>query len=121
MIIEKWLPIETKSPNVQEHWGKTCKRKKTQRYWVLYLFSLNKDSILTLPCTITFTRTGPRFLDKEENLPMSLKTVKDAIADQLIKGLAPGRADGDQRLTWIYKQEKGKPGVHIRIESNERI
>jgi len=118
MILEKWLPIPSITPNKQEHWGKACKRKKAQRYWILYFFSFHKEPIL-LPCTVTLTRTGPRFLDKEDNLPMSLKFIKDSIADKLIPGLAPGRADDDPRLEWIYKQEKGKTGLNIRIESNE--
>jgi hypothetical protein len=37
------------------------------------------------------------------------------IADQILPGLAAGRADGDKRMTWEYAQEKGKTCVRVEI------
>ncbi len=61
-------------------------------------------------------RISPRRLDFD-NLVGSLKWVRDALAESLISGLAPGRADEDQRIKWDYGQEKGKVREYaIRIE-----
>jgi hypothetical protein len=46
---------------------------------------------------------------------MSMKWIEDAVCDLLVPGLAPGRADGDKRITTQYKQEKGQ-NFGIRIE-----
>jgi hypothetical protein len=62
---------------------------------------------------------APRDLDKEDNLPMALKTVKDIVADMLVPGLAPGRADGNKDITWEFSQRKGSPktyGLEIQLE-----
>lgn len=116
-MIQMWLPIVTKSPNIVEHWGKNLKRKRAQKYWILYLFSLHKDSIPSFPCSVYLTRTGPKQLDFD-NMVMSLKTVRDAIAAQLTGDHVPGHADSDPRISWHYDQKKGKLGVNIRIEEN---
>lgn len=117
MTIDKWLPIETKSPNFKEHWGKIHKRRNDQRYWIKYLMELCRKDIPALPCKITLIRTGPRHLDYD-NFVYSQKYVRDVIAEYLIKDYRPGRADADPRLTWAYEQEKGKIGIRIKIESN---
>jgi len=62
-----------------------------------------------LPCHVIITRVSPRMLDSIDNLPASVKFVIDAVADYLIPGLRPGRADGDKRLSFEVKQEKGCP------------
>lgn len=59
-----------------------------------------------LPCLITITRIAPRALDWD-NLLYSLKWITDGICGRLIPGLAPGRADGDKRISIQYGQEKG--------------
>jgi len=60
---------------------------------------------ITLPCKIVLTRVSPRSLDTD-NLPCAFKWIRDAIADLIIPGLAPGRADGDELIEWVYEQEK---------------
>lgn len=62
---------------------------------------------IKLPCTVKLIRQSPRKLDTD-NLPVSMKYIRDAIADHLIPGLAPGRADDDQRLNWQYEQTTAK-------------
>jgi hypothetical protein len=69
---------------------------------------------MPLPCHIVLTRIGKKKLDSD-NLPMSMKWVRDAVADQLIPGLLPGRADDDSRITWDYAQEIAKEYA-VRIE-----
>jgi hypothetical protein len=55
----------------------------------------------TLPCTIKLTRIAPRFLDWDDNLPMSFKSVKDGICDWL------GVDDRDREaVKWSYDQKK---------------
>jgi hypothetical protein len=50
---------------------------------------------------ITLTRIAPRKLDTD-NLTRSLKAVRDGIADALRID------DGNERLSWHYRQEKRK-------------
>ena len=65
---------------------------------------LSEDLQVQLPCTVTLRRCGKRDLD-DDNLTGALKYVRDAIAEYLIPGLAPGRADNDRRIAWKYDQE----------------
>lgn len=54
-------------------------------------------------------RIAPRMLDEDDNLREAFKTIKDAVSDKLLPGLQPGRADGDDRIMWLYGQKKGIP------------
>ena len=102
------LPIKTVSEaNNTEHWTKKAKRHRIQKWLVKKVFLDNKFKF-KLPIEITFIRIATRELDKEDNLPMSIKYIKDAIADLIIPGLAPGRADDSKEITWKYDQRKGK-------------
>lgn len=121
MTLVTWiLPIKTISEaNTSEHWTKKAKRRKQQAFLVRYMFNRETTKI-ELPCDITLTRLAPRMLDPD-NLPCSMKSVQDEIADILVpekggwyrtkKGVVKrirGHADGDPRLTWHYGQEKWK-------------
>jgi hypothetical protein len=102
--------------NVSQHWSKKYKRKKFHQNCVT--LSLNSFERPSLPCCVILTRVAPRFLDDQDNLGMAMKHVIDAVASWIIPGLAPGRADGDPRINWKIKQEKGKPkeyGLKIEI------
>lgn len=115
-IHEFLIPIRTISEaNTSEHWSKKSVRKKKQAYWVRIFM---KGSSAQPPCHIKLTRIAPRRLDDDNNT-MALKYVRDAIADQINPGLAPGRADDScHGITWEYDQEKGIPksyGVKIEI------
>ncbi len=103
-----------------EHWTAKHKRHKKQKQMVHKVMVADKPNI-TLPCKVSLTRISPRSLDADDNLPMSLKWVKDAVADYIIPGKAPGRADDSKQITWQYDQRKGQPketGVYIQIESD---
>lgn len=109
------LPIKTVSEgNCSEHWTKKARRHKAQQ-WIVRLAFCGLKSPISLPCCVKMTRLGSRYLDTHDGLPMSLKWVVDSIADQLIPGLAAGRADDDPRITWEYAQEKAKKYA-VRIE-----
>ena len=67
---------------------------------------------------VAMIRIAPRSLDYC-NLVAAMKGLQDEIADYILPGLAPGRADGDPRFTFEYLQTKGQPKeykVIIRIE-----
>ena len=117
--IEWFLPIFTVSEaNSREHWHKKAVRHDMQRRWVKVKFLQEKPTI-TLPCQITLTRIGKRKLDSD-NLPISMKWIRDAIADNIFPGLPPGRADDDERLVWKYDQKITKIrelGVIISFKS----
>jgi hypothetical protein len=120
--IEVEIPIRTVSEaNSSEHWTKKHARKKQQRkICTFYLKSTSRVSEkIELPCLITLTRISPRFLDTGDNLPCSFKHMRDVIAELITGDTRPGLADSDDRLTWEYKQEKGKPkqyGIRITFE-----
>lgn len=102
------IPIKTVSEaNISEHWTSKSKRHRIQKWMVKKVFLDNKFKF-KLPVIVTLVRIAPTFLDKEDNLPMSLKYIKDYIADHLCPGKAPGRADDSKEITWNYDQKKGK-------------
>lgn len=109
MVNMEWtLSIKTVSEaNSNEHWTKRHKRRKNQMIEIRNFFILHRPTI-KLPCTITLTRISPRILD-DDNLVMSFKFIRDAIANEIHPGMAPGRADDDKQIAWKYSQEKGKP------------
>jgi hypothetical protein len=109
------LPIKTISEaNSSEHWTKKRKRHKSQNLQICLLFiEINKS--VPLPCLIRLTRLAPRFLDSD-NLPVSMKYVRDAIAKEILGGKL-GQKDSDPRIKWEYAQEKGKTKEYaVRIE-----
>ena len=115
------LPIRTRSElNCAEGWQVRRRRQKIQQMAVVAAIRPHRQYI-TLPATITFTRIAPRSLDEDNHLS-AWKHIRDSIADILIPGLRPGRADGDKRLTFRYAQAKGKVKEHaveILITSND--
>lgn len=113
------LPIKLlNSVNHGTHWTKSLKQKKQQQQAIKFVLKSHNVTI-PLPCTITLTRIAPRPLD-DDNLPPTFKWIRDTLADHAIPGLAPGRADSDPRIKWVYSQTKGAPkfyGIEICINS----
>jgi len=107
--IEMILPIKTISEgNCSEPWIRKHQRHRQQQSRVA-IFMANYRELIKLPVKITITRIAPRKLDFD-NLVVSQKWVLDAVCDQLVPGLRPGRADGDPRiLPVVYEQEKKDP------------
>lgn len=110
--VELLLPIKTISEgNCQQTWQVKAKRHRQQQARVK-LYMENYRDLIKMPVQITITRIAPRKFDFD-NLVFSQKWVLDAICDQLVPGLKPGRADGDPRIKKvIYEQEKGKPKLY---------
>ena len=122
------IPLKTVSEaNCSEHWTKKAKRHRQQQFFIRCLFNVD-GNVLRPPCEVKMIRVGPRYLDKEENLPCALKWVKDEIADCLqpdkVKTYVDkkgkirkikGRTDDNPEITWLYDQEKGKTGIRIEI------
>lgn len=108
-----YLPLATVSEaNTFEHWSDRHRRNKKQKERTSLMIPNQK---YPLPCIVHLTRISPRSLD-DDNLPQSMKHIRDTIASKIKPGLAPGRADGDPLITWKYSQEKGEPkqqGVRV--------
>ncbi len=65
-----------------------------------------------LPCFVTMIRLAPSNGLDDDNLRMSLKFLRDGIADALRVD------DRDGRVSWFYEQRREKTwGVEIRIEA----
>jgi len=58
-----------------------------------------------LPVNVQLIRVAPRLLDREDNLPMSFKGIKDEIAEWL--GFDDDR---DDRARWFYSQQRNAKG-----------
>ena len=126
------LPIHTVSEaNKKEHWTKAARRHQQQQFLVRHAFLRAGCSIL-FPCTVKLIRIGGRFLDKDDNLRMAFKWIKDELADCLFpdarrtyvdkKGIVrslKGRSDDNPTVTWEYDQEKGKRcSIRVEIEDS---
>ncbi len=108
-IIDWKIPLKIcNEANSSEHWTKKSKRHKDQKKQISIIWMIKKPPEIPLPCHVILTRIAPRKLDVNDNLPISFKWVYDSICEHIIPGLAIGRADGDDRITVGYKQEKGK-------------
>lgn len=121
LVISKFIPIFLPTqPSMHSHWRVRAGHVRTVRLLVESYFL---GIPLPIPCIIHLRRISPRLCD-DDNLQGSLKVVRDAIAEIMIPGLAPGRADGDPRITWKYSQGKGKPhqkGVTIEITAQPQF
>ena len=116
-IIDWFAPIHTVSEaNCTEHFWKKKKRHDLQKKWIMVLFKKESPRCkVPVPCKIKLTRFGKRKLDSD-NLPVSMKYVRDAIADQIFPGLAAGKADDDERIEWRYGQQiSSEIGVGIEF------
>lgn len=116
-MIDWTLPIKLVSPNTKEHWTKTYKRNKQIKKIIWAKWKQENINIIP-PCKVTITRVSPRAYD-DDNFISSAKPLRDAIADLLCPGLAAGRADSNQDISWHYCQKRGLPKqneVRIQIE-----
>ena len=87
------------APNLREHWSKRAKRVKAERDTVAWY--LRPKPRPALPLVVTLTRRAPRTLDTD-NLAGGFKAVRDQVASWL------GVDDADQRVTWVYAQDRAK-------------
>lgn len=106
------LPLRTVSlANEHAHWRARQSRAKAERKATKYVWISKNERWLQPGETawVHLTRVGPRALDSD-NLPPSLKSVRDQLAEGL------GLDDRDPRITWVYSQEKGPYSVRVHIE-----
>ena len=112
------IPVRIRSEaNIQEHWTKKYKRKKIIQQAIRYIWNSSSIRNVKLPVTITLIRLAPRTLD-DDNLVAAFKSARDTVADLLIPGLAPGRADDNPKIKFEYKQMKSKEYA-FKIEAQE--
>ncbi len=108
------LPIRTVSTlNERGHWRTRHQRGKAQRKEIEFEWRRGMGKLkIELPCTVTFTRIGPRLLDLD-NLQGSMKAVRDQVAEMLGADDSPSSP-----ITWEYRQERGKfYRILIAVES----
>jgi hypothetical protein len=107
------LPIKTVSvANVREHWATRASRARNHRgqAWLMLRAEFGQPPVPTGPVAVTLTRIAPRALDSD-NLSSSFKALRDGVADWLRID------DGDERVTWLYQQERGPARTYaVRIE-----
>lgn len=93
------------SMNARYYRSGLIKKQRKAVQCLLSVWERRGDLPSTLPLKITLVRVmGPRQrkFDKEENLPVGFKHIKDTIAARY------GLDDADPRITWEYAQERGQ-------------
>lgn len=95
--------------NDRSHWAARAARAKKQRWAAMVATRAHLLEQMRLPLVVTITRRGPGTLDSD-NLAACAKHVRDGIADAL------GIDDGDERITWVVRQERARLwGVSVEI------
>ncbi len=107
------IPIRTRSEaNARLHWAARARQASEQRRVARICVRAALARLPPpFPLTVTLTRLAPRRLDSD-NLAISLKAVRDGVADAL------GLDDGDARLVWRYAQEglpRGRYAVRVEV------
>ena len=104
------LPLRIVSEaNSREHWAPKAKRAREQRGATRLVLKASATPPGP-PVVVTLTRIAPRRLDGD-NLQRACKAVRDGVADWL------GIDDGSEEVTWLYRQEKGKPRQYaVKVE-----
>src|SRR3954462_7116302 len=113
------VPIKTQneSNGSHGHWAAKASRRRKQREATIVTFikaTAGKRWQIDPPYRVTMRRISAGLLDTDA-LPLSLKSIRDQIAEEL------GVTDGptDSRVTWIYDQRRGKRGafsVEVEID-----
>jgi hypothetical protein len=110
------VPVKILSEaNNSDHWAKKNSRKHAIRSAIKLRWLLIGSVEIELPCLIRLTRIAPRSLDYD-NLVYSMRNVTNIVAELILPGLAPGRADGDTRLKFEYLQRKVSKTYAVEVE-----
>jgi hypothetical protein len=101
--------------NRRDHWTVRRSRFDRQAAAVFACWPRKNGSVVVpmMPCVVTLTRIGPRELDSD-NLAGGFKAVRDQVA------ICLGVDDGDERVRWVYRQERGRPreyAIRVRVEN----
>jgi hypothetical protein len=101
------LRLESKA-NAHVHWRRLAQKAAVQRFAAkkCLTFGLEPGGCRV----VRLVRISPRELDSD-NLAVSLKAVRDGVADAL------GVDDRDPRVVWLPDWERGEPRQHaVRVE-----
>lgn len=110
-----FVPIRTVTEsNTGGHWAAKARRAEKQRLAAFIACIRPAQALLAkpLPCVrVVFTRYAPGTLDEADNLPSSMKHLRDGLAD------AFKIDDKSGFYRWEYRQVKTKLGQYgVRIE-----
>jgi hypothetical protein len=110
------MPIKTVSEaNLREHWAQKARRSRKQRQVAALLthMAMRKFGfVVEGKLRITLTRIAPRKLDDDNNA-RAHKAVRDGIADALAID------DADERLEWVYAQQRGAVREYVVLVTIE--
>lgn len=113
------LPVRTQSlSNMREYWRRRHERSQNERLHTRAAWLKARAQRLAPGemAAVHLVRVGPQLLD-DDNLPASLKTIRDELADLLLPGRRAGAADRDPRIRWTYGQQRGLAREYaVRIE-----
>lgn len=98
--------------NAREHHFTRARRVAHEKNVVTLVLrgTVARTMLAVAPLAVTITRVAPGKGLDDDNATSSAKAVRDAIAGVL------GIDDGDERVDWLVRQERGPWGVRIRIE-----
>lgn len=109
------IPVytRTESNTGGSHFAKARRAKQQRSAAYLACCSYLRDKPVALPCQVRIVRIAPgRGLDPGDNLPSSVKHIRDGIADFL-------EVDDrhEDQVRYVYAQEKGDAGQYwVRVE-----
>ncbi len=125
MLVIIWiLNLEVMSPNRSSHWGTRSKNNKRNKQLLCANWALEGHKPQP-PCEVTIQRLyNPSKYEKrwdDDNWISGCKGIKDAIADLIVPGLAPGQADHPKyKISFQYDQLTAtRKGVRIVIKTPE--
>ena len=109
------IPVytRTESNTCGSHYAKARRAKQQRQAAYLACCTHWRDKAISIPCQVRITRIAPgRGLDVGDNLPSSVKHLRDGVADYL-------EVDDrhETQVRYVYSQERGEPGQYwVRIE-----
>lgn len=116
-----YLNCRTYSPNQFDSWRKVWKREKAQKKSVKLAMIPFRHLLISDKYILMFTRYAPKFVDHQDNLPMSMKKICDQTCAEILNDFVPGRADGNSCFKFEYNQIKSNDyGVKIEIRFTEK-
>jgi hypothetical protein len=99
----------------EHHMARHRRRQKEKRAVGLVVSAHIRRHGIKVPCSVTLTRCAPSSGLDQDNLVSSMKSAIDAIAAALEVD------DRDERITWDYRQRRGKPreyAVDVKVVAN---
>jgi hypothetical protein len=101
--------------NRRDHWAEEARRKNAQKAavqeaWLAAQVPVRFARQLVEPWALVVTLEHIGRQMDDDNLARAFKSVRDEVAALI------GVDDGDVRVTWVYRQCTGAPGIVISIE-----